>query len=120
MTGRPVAQSADDLPDELPLFPLNGVLLLPRGRLPLTVFEPRYLAMVDHPPGHGRLIAIVQPEVAGTLGPRAPAGPGIYRTGCAARPTSSPAPADTRYRITPHAYSRVPPQSQHPHAGNTC
>src|SRR3546814_12219523 len=83
MTGRPFAQSADDLPDELPLFPLNGVLLLPRGRLPLNVFEPRYLAMVDHALGHGRLIGIVQPEVEGTPGLSAPDGPGLYRTGCA-------------------------------------
>ncbi len=39
--------TVDDLPRTLPIFPLTGVLLLPRGQLPLNVFEPRYLAMVD-------------------------------------------------------------------------
>src|SRR3546814_11808282 len=101
MTGRPFAQSADDLPDELPLFPLNGVLLLPRGRLPLNVFEPRYLAMVDHALGHGRLIGIVPPEVEGTLGLSAPDGTGLYRTGCAGRIPPFQETRAHRYLITP-------------------
>ena len=46
--GRPLASASPDaMPDALPVFPLSGVLLLPRGQLPLNIFEPRYLAMVD-------------------------------------------------------------------------
>ncbi|MBV6634115.1 MAG: LON peptidase substrate-binding domain-containing protein [Alphaproteobacteria bacterium] len=53
-----------DLPAEIAVFPLTGVLLLPGGRLPLNIFEPRYLAMIDHAFRHGRLIGMVQPRVA--------------------------------------------------------
>ena len=45
----------EDLPAELPVFPLSGVLLLPRGRLPLNIFEPRYLAMTKDEIGRARL-----------------------------------------------------------------
>jgi len=50
------------LPDTLPIFPLTGVLLLPRGRLPLNIFEPRYLAMTRDALGGERLIGMVQPS----------------------------------------------------------
>ena len=54
-----------ELPDALPVFPLAGALLLPRGRLPLNVFEPRYLAMVDDAmKTDHRLIGMVQPHEA--------------------------------------------------------
>ena len=45
MSGSPFDPSFDELPREIPIFPLPGALLLPRGRLPLNIFEPRYLAM---------------------------------------------------------------------------
>lgn len=77
-----------DLPAELALFPLNGVLLLPRGQLPLNVFEPRYLNMVDYALAHQRLIGIIQPMVDGQPGLSAPDGTALYRTGCAGRITS--------------------------------
>ena len=51
-----------DLPAELPIFPLTGVLLLPRGRLPLNIFEPRYLAMFDDAIAGSRLIGMIQPS----------------------------------------------------------
>ena len=51
-----------DLPDQVPVFPLSGVILLPRSSLPLNVFEPRYLAMVDDALAGNRIIGIVQPE----------------------------------------------------------
>src|SRR5579863_6397735 len=71
----------EDLPSLLPIFPLTGVLLLPRGRLPLNIFEPRYLAMILHALGHGRLLGMIQPqEGAGDAGD-----PPVYRTGCAGR-----------------------------------
>src|SRR3546814_8677975 len=51
----------DDLPRVLPIFPLEGVLLLPGGRLPLNIFEPRYLAMFDAALASNRLIGMIQP-----------------------------------------------------------
>ena len=59
----------------LPIFPLTGVLLLPRGRLPLNIFEPRYLAMIRDALGGERLIGMVQPSdpqasMAGGMNPR--------------------------------------------------
>jgi Lon protease-like protein len=50
------------LPDTLPLFPLPGALLLPRGQIPLNIFEPRYLAMVDAALAGSRLVGMVQPD----------------------------------------------------------
>ena len=52
-----------DLPDVIPVFPLAGALLLPRGQMPLNIFEPRYLAMIDDAlrSGH-RLIGMIQPD----------------------------------------------------------
>ncbi len=47
MAGSPFDLSFDELPAVIPIFPLTGVLLLPRGRMPLNIFEPRYLAMVS-------------------------------------------------------------------------
>jgi Lon protease-like protein len=88
MSDNPFELNFEDLPAELPLFPLNGVLLLPRGRLPLNVFEPRYLNMVEHALGRQRLIGIVQPMVDGQPGLSAPDGTSLYRAGCAGRITS--------------------------------
>jgi uncharacterized protein len=55
------------LPRQIPVFPLRGALLLPRATLPLNVFEPRYLAMVDDALAGGRVIGIIQPRLAGSL-----------------------------------------------------
>jgi uncharacterized protein len=86
----------EDLPSRLAVFPLTGVLLLPRGRLPLNIFEPRYLAMTRHALGHGRLIGMIQPqEDAGDAGD-----PPIYRTGCAGRIVEFAETGDGRYLIT--------------------
>src|SRR4051794_27218122 len=57
-----VAGREHKLPESLPLFPLSGVLLLPHGRLPLNVFEPRYLNMTEDALGAGRLIGMIQPK----------------------------------------------------------
>ena len=88
MSDNPFDPAFEDLPAEVPLFPLNGVLLLPGGRLPLNVFEPRYLNMVEHALGHQRLIGIVQPMVDGQPGLSAPDGTALYRVGCAGRITT--------------------------------
>lgn len=84
------------LPESLPIFPLTGVLLLPRGRLPLNIFEPRYLAMTEDALKAERLIGMVQPqEGQGDDGE-----PRVYRTGCAGRMTSFSETEDGRYLIT--------------------
>ncbi len=80
-----------DLPMQLPVFPLEGVLLLPRGQLPLNIFEPRYLAMVNDALCRDRMIGMVQ-----TMG----AGSEIFRTGCAGRITQFEETSDGRYLIT--------------------
>jgi Lon protease-like protein len=85
-----------DLPGTLPLFPLAGVLLLPRGTLPLNVFEPRYLEMVDRALATDRLIGVIQPAESEeeVLRPR------LTRVGCAGRIVSFRETDDNRYLIT--------------------
>ncbi|WP_029041135.1 LON peptidase substrate-binding domain-containing protein [Cucumibacter marinus] len=58
-----VIRSLADIPDQVPIFPLAGALLLPRMVLPLNIFEPRYLAMVDHALAGDRLIGVIQPAI---------------------------------------------------------
>jgi len=87
--------SAGDLPRELPVFPLTGVLLLPRGRLPLNIFEKRYLAMFDDAIGGDRLIGMIQPSDPGA-GDTAPP---LYSVGCAGRITSFNEAGDGRYLV---------------------
>lgn len=53
----------NDLPETVPVFPLSGALLLPEGHLPLNVFEPRYLAMIDMALAGHRVIGMVQPAL---------------------------------------------------------
>lgn len=89
----------DDLPDILPIFPLNGVLLLPGGQLPLNIFEPRYLAMTDAALKDSRLIGMIQPrDIPRTLADDDSVG--LYETGCAGRITSFEETNDGRYLIT--------------------
>ena len=71
------------LPDILPIFPLTGVLLLPRGHLPLHIFEPRYRAMTESALGNGRMIGLLQPREDDAEGPGE--SPAVYDTGCAGR-----------------------------------
>src|SRR6201993_882922 len=84
------------LPAILPIFPLTGVLLLPRGRLPLNVFEPRYLAMTRSALASDRLIGMVQPSDPAASGGNPP----VYPTGCAGRITSFSETDDGRFLIT--------------------
>jgi Lon protease-like protein len=86
-----------DLPAEIPIFPLSGALLLPEGRLPLNIFEPRYLAMVEDALGAGRLLGMVQ----GDPGlPPTEAGSQLYRVGCLGRISSFSETDDGRMLIT--------------------
>src|ERR1700755_375318 len=87
----------DTLPTEIPVFPLAGALLLPRGKLPLNIFEPRYLAMTEDALGHGRMFGMIPPDP--TL-PEPDAGPGLFRVGCLGRLTSFSETDDRRYLIT--------------------
>jgi Lon protease-like protein len=96
---------AADLPETIPVFPLPGALLLPRARLPLHIFEPRYLAMLDDTmkTGH-RLIGMIQPrEVPGSErgGERK-----LHSIGCAGRLTAFSETEDGRYMITLSGVSR--------------
>ena len=97
MTHSPLETTFEDLPSELPVFPLSGVLLLPRGRLPLQIFEKRYLAMTGDALGAPqRLIGMIQPtEKETTQGT-----PPIYKVGCAGRITSFSETDDGRFLIT--------------------
>jgi Lon protease-like protein len=82
-------RSVADMPKVLPLFPLRGAILLPRASLTLNVFEPRYLALVDHALAGNRLIGVVQPAPeAGNA--ESPAGKtfALRRVGCAGRITA--------------------------------
>lgn len=111
MSRLPFDPAYDELPGSLPIFPLPGVLLLPGGRLPLNVFEPRYLAMVEDALRGARLIGMVQPkpEAEGAAGgpreapsdgPRDVGAAEIYSTGCAGRITAFQETEDGRYLIT--------------------
>lgn len=91
-----------DLPDTIAIFPLAGALLLPRSRLPLHIFEPRYLQMIeDAIKTDARLIGMVQPNpVPGREGP------GLHTIGCAGRITQFSETEDGRYMITLGGASR--------------
>ncbi|MDO5612627.1 MAG: LON peptidase substrate-binding domain-containing protein [Paracoccus sp. (in: a-proteobacteria)] len=86
-----------DLPEWLPLFPLPGVLLLPRARLPLQIYEPRYLQMLDDVlKADNRLIGVIQPSGEDELAP----------IGCAGRVTGFTETEDGRYMISLRGVSR--------------
>ena len=97
MTGSGFSTEFHNLPASLPVFPLGGVLLLPYGRLPLNIFEQRYLAMTDDALRSERLIGIIQPtsEVEGQQ-----KFPPLYKTGCAGRITAFSETDDGRYLVT--------------------
>jgi Lon protease-like protein len=85
-----------DMPAALPVFPLAGVLLLPRGRLPLNIFEPRYLAMVEDALARpDKLVGMIQPTEKERKGKVQP----LYPVGCAGRITSWSETEDGRYLI---------------------
>lgn len=88
-----------ELPRVVPVFAVSGALLLPGARLPLTVFEPRYLALVDAALGAGRLLALVQPAPATATATNG-AVPGLYGTGMLARIINFAESGDGRYLVT--------------------
>jgi len=86
----------DDLPAHLPLFPLTGVLLLPRGELPLNIFEPRYLNMTEDALTGSRMIGMIQPTEHESSQPNPP----VYKTGCAGRIVAFQETEDGRFLLT--------------------
>lgn len=96
-----------DLPDTIAMFPLPGALLLPRARLPLHIFEPRYLQMLeDALKTPQRLIGMVQPR------PLRTGEDGLHRIGCAGRVTQFSETEDGRYLITLTGISRFRIQNE--------
>lgn len=89
-------QTIDDLPKVIPIFPLGGAVLFPRGQLPLNIFEPRYLMMIDNAIAGHRSIAMIQPRPEEHGAER----PLTYRTGCLGRITQFSETGDGRYLIT--------------------
>lgn len=98
-----IGWTPETLPETIPVFPLTGVLLLPGGRLPLNIFEPRYRAMVEECLGTpDRLIGMIQPLDPDDRSRE----PDLYRIGCAGRLTAFEETADGRYLITLTGVSR--------------
>ncbi len=95
MTRGPGFKRRAATPETLPLFPLPGALLLPRGQLPLNIFEPRYLRMIDAALAGSRLIGMIQPQDIDAQGPA----PALYGIGCAGRITSFAETDDGRYLV---------------------
>lgn len=91
-----IYNTLDDLPSIINVFPLTGVLLLPRGQLPLNVFEPRYLALIDAALSGDRLIGLIQP----TQNEDKVLKPTLATIGCAGRLTGFRENDDGRYLVT--------------------
>ena len=98
MNSGPFDPSFDELPATIPVFPLPGVLLLPKGKLPLNIFEPRYLNMTRDALATDRLIGMIQPKL--TDGGNNAGERGLYRIGCAGRITQFAETDDGRFLIT--------------------
>lgn len=92
----PFHPRVEELPSEFAVFPLTGALMLPRGKLPLNIFEPRYLALTLDSLADGRMFGMIQPDPNG----RDENGPGLYRIGCLGRLSSFSETDDGRLLIT--------------------
>jgi Lon protease-like protein len=91
----PAYRRTVDLPQMIPVFPLDGALLLPGGDLPLQIFEPRYLNMIDDVMAGDRIVGMIQTRPGGDrMRPR------LSDVGCAGRVTSYAETSDGRYLIT--------------------
>jgi len=104
MTMNVAYRGPGDVAHVIPVFPLAGALLLPRGQMPLNIFEPRYLAMVDDTltSGH-RLIGMIQPD---PTHPGLADKPALYKIGCVGRITQLAETGDGRYLIQLTGISR--------------
>ncbi len=95
--------SFDRLPASIPIFPLAGALLLPRGHLPLNIFEPRYLTMIEDALAADRMIGMIQPD---ETAPPLAGEPGVFAVGCAGRIVNFEETEDGRFLITLKGVSR--------------
>lgn len=95
MAGKPYYRNVAELPRTLPIFPLPGALLLPHGSLPLNIFEPRYVAMIDDALAGGRLVGMIQPDEEAAD----PGAAHTYEVGCAGRIVQLTETDDGRYGI---------------------
>ncbi|MBM09189.1 MAG: peptidase S16 [Magnetovibrio sp.] len=88
----------EHLPNQIPIFPLTGVLLLPGGKLPLHIFEPRYIKMVESALGSGRWFGMIQPYQGNreTVSDNHP----LFDTGCLGRIKTFSETDDGRYLLT--------------------
>tara|TARA_A100001011_G_scaffold385890_1_gene460691 strand:- start:362 stop:1003 length:642 start_codon:yes stop_codon:yes gene_type:complete len=84
----------EDLPNILPIFPLSNFIIFPRTTVPLNIFEPRYIQMVDQSMKSNRIIGIIQPKKTGDLRK-----PNLHNVGCAGKITSFNETDDGRYLI---------------------
>ena len=84
----------EDLPNVLPVFPLSNFIIFPRTTVPLNIFEPRYIEMIDNSMKTNRLIGMIQPKKSGQLKK-----PDLYKVGCAGKITSFNETDDGRYLI---------------------
>ncbi len=109
MTTQTSIKSPADCPAVIPVFPLPGALLLPRGQMPLNIFEPRYLAMIDDALRTDRIIGMIQPDAEGGGPPMAPK---LYRVGCAGRISQFAETGDGRYLISLTGVSRFRIESE--------
>jgi uncharacterized protein len=94
--------SPEQVPSVIAVFPLTGALLLPRGELPLNIFEPRYLAMIDDAMRSHRVIGMIQPDENTSHSDA----PGLLTIGCAGRITQLAETGDGRYLLTLTGISR--------------
>ena len=91
----------EKLPAEVPIFPLSNFIIFPDTTVPLNIFEPRYIQMIDESMKSHRLIGMIQPKKTGTINK-----PDIYSIGCAGKITSFNETEDGRYLIVLSGVSR--------------
>jgi len=102
--GNKTYQDAEDLPSVVPVFPLSGALLLPGSQMPLNLFEPRYLAMLDAAMRTDRLVGMIQPNFK--EGEKCSENPKLCEIGCLGRIISYSETGDDRYLITLQGVAR--------------
>lgn len=110
--GNAFYRKVEDIADIIPVFPLSGALLLPGGRMPLNIFEPRYLQMVDDLVHGPRLVGMIQPRLDGAL--RADGEPELCEVGCIGRVISFAETGDGRYLISLYGVARFRIASEPP------
>ena len=90
-----------DLPNKIPVFPLSNFIIFPQTTVPLNIFEPRYIQMIDDCMKSHRMIGIIQPKKSGKLKK-----PNLYDVGCMGKITSFNETEDGRYIIVLNGISR--------------